>query len=641
MRKYIYLLALVGMFNTGCHDLLDIKPTNKIPAEDLFKDPNGANAFLAGIYNDLPIEDYMYMPGTNDNGSAGFNNPNGNIGNFWLANACDEAIQSQWGETGPGYILRGDYFNKGYATLRNVNFLKNLIPTLEIEESEKDILKGEAAFMTAYIYFYLAQKFGGVPIIKSLQEYDPNSPESLVVPRSTEFDTWDYIMQQCDEAYANLPEERNDRRATKYVAMALKSRAALVAASVAKFGELAPINGEAVDLGLAGMKKEDANYFYDKCIDACEKIIESNQYYLYKANPNDRIEAEKNYRDIFTKPNEIDGEAIFIKGILKEGLGSSLNVFNEPFQTKGQGRISPALELVDAYETYEDVEGKRSDGRIRTKENEDFSTSGFNTEDNYYEVNKDEPYQLFDGTAFNDEKRCKDARLWASIILPGTVWKNTKIIIQGGLIETNGNEIYRVETTSKGKDGKDYHSLGGPNASVSGFYSDGQHSMSGFLMKKMMSEECEAQYNKTTTDYIVFRYAEILLNYAEAVYESNNDEKKGLAEKYLNDIRKRAAHTNNIPLTRENIRLERQVELAFENLRVWDLKRWRLLHTIYKNYSHQILVPYLDLRKDNPVMIYVRKTSYGASLNGPGNYSIDEYYEDVPRNSINNMIQNP
>ena len=141
-------------------------------------------------------------------------------------------------------------------------------------------------------------------------------------------------------------------------------------------------------------------------------------------------------------------------------------------------------------------------------------------------------------------------------------------------------------------------------------------------------------------DYIVFRYAEVLLNYAEAVCESGLGDKT-IAAKVLNDIRKRAAHTNEIELTRENVRNERFVELAFENIRIWDLRRWRVLHTLMNNFSHDILVPMLDLRDTNPSLIFVRKTTMGASLNGPNSYSISEYYEDVPRNAINQMIQNP
>ena len=197
--KYYLVIGLSAVF-TACTDLLDIEPNNKITPNELFNNPNGAKAFMATIYRDLPIEDYMFMPGTS--GEGGFNNPTGNIGLLWYANICEEAVQSQWGEQSPGYVIRADYFNHGYETLRNINLLKSIIPTLDIRDSEKKELEGEAAFMTAYVYFYLAEKFGGVPLIKELQEYDPANPGALVVPRSTEYDTWDYVMRQCDLAAA-------------------------------------------------------------------------------------------------------------------------------------------------------------------------------------------------------------------------------------------------------------------------------------------------------------------------------------------------------------------------------------------------------------------------------------------------------
>ena len=71
------------------------------------------------------------MPGTS--GEGGFNNPT-------------------------GFVIRADYFNHGYETLRNINLLKSIIPTLDIRDSEKKELEGEAAFMTAYVYFYLTEK---------------------------------------------------------------------------------------------------------------------------------------------------------------------------------------------------------------------------------------------------------------------------------------------------------------------------------------------------------------------------------------------------------------------------------------------------------------------------------------------------
>ncbi len=642
-RLYVYILVICLLSLGACHGILDIEPTNKTTLKDLFSDPNGVNAYLATVYRELPIEDYLYTPGTNDNGSAGFNNPTGNIGAFWLAQGCDEAVHSQWGENYPGYLLRGDYFTKAYKTIRDINNFYDIIPTLNASGDEKKAYTGEVAFVKAYVYFYLAQKFGGVPIIDKTQAYDPLNTSSLVVPRNTELDTWKYVMTQCDIAAANLP-EKPGRRASKWAALALKSRAALVAASVAKFGDKISLTGEAVDKGLATMKASDAAFFYQECINASQEIMTNSPHGLYMPNPANRSEAAANYEKIFKEPNSMTEEAIFIKGIGREGsgYGGSLNVYNEPAQVKGGGRISPVLELVDAYETYDDVEGQRSDGKIKTRTNDDFNLEGFkSTYDDYIAVDKDTPYALFDGSAYGDSKKAKDARFWASIIAPGTQWRNTKIIIQGGLVKPTGELVFAAATTVEGKDGNTYHSLGGEAANVSGFYLYGGHTASGFLMKKMLSDKTPVEYHKSTLDYIVFRYAEVLLNYAEAVCESGlGDAVKAAAA--LNDVRKRAAHTNNIPLTRDNVRQERQVELAFENLRVWDMKRWRTLHTHFTgSYNHQILVPILDLRDAEPKMIFVRRTTRGISLNAPGNYRQGEYYESVPRNSINNMIQNP
>ena len=69
-------------------------------------------------------------------------------------------------------------------------------------------------------------------------------------------------------------------------------------------------------------------------------MTESN-HKLYKPNPASPKEAEENYRSIFVNPNQTDGEAIFIKGIVKEGseFASSLNYFIEPYQTQGQGNM--------------------------------------------------------------------------------------------------------------------------------------------------------------------------------------------------------------------------------------------------------------------------------------------------------------
>ena len=115
------VIGLSAVF-TACTDLLDIEPNNKITPNELFNNPNGAKAFMATIYRDLPIEDYMFMPGTS--GEGGFNNPTGNIGLYGMPISVRKLYKVSGGEQSPGYVIRADYFNHGYETLRNINLLK-------------------------------------------------------------------------------------------------------------------------------------------------------------------------------------------------------------------------------------------------------------------------------------------------------------------------------------------------------------------------------------------------------------------------------------------------------------------------------------------------------------------------------------
>ena len=77
----------------------------------------------------------------------------------------------------------------------------------------------------------------------------------------------------------------------------------------------------------------------------------------------------------------------------------------------------------------------------------------------------------------------------------------------------------------------------------------------------------------SSTDYLVFRYGEILLNLAEAAFELGET---GEALEAVNDIRKRAGISPLESVDRDKIRHERKVELAFEGHRYWDVRRWRI-----------------------------------------------------------------
>jgi len=113
--------------------------------------------------------------------------------------------------------------------------------------------------------------------------------------------------------------------------------------------------------------------------------------------------------------------------------------------------------------------------------------------------------------------------------------------------------------------------------------------ITGFYMKKAIdSTQSSINAYNSSTDWVELRFAEVLLNLAEAANEAG---KTNEAYPLLTPIRARAGidpGTDNLyglmpDMTkqemRDAIRLERQIELAFEGKRYWDLRRWRLFET--------------------------------------------------------------
>lgn len=628
-NRFIILFSLLIIATTSCSDFLDVDPKNKIPGDVLLTDPKGIDAFVGNLYYQAPIEDFVYFP------REGFN-ARGNTGFLALSQYGLEAIHSEW----PNWnAFKNDWWEKGFRLNRSVNILNESLPTLDITDQMKQELEGEVSFLRAYTYFALAKRYGGVPIITEVQEYDTDF-EKLKVARNTEKETWDFILEECDKAIAKLPDNRgsnnkSSRRATSWAAQALKSRVSLYAASLCKYWDQAPLSGAAVDQKLVGMDVANANSYYEKCIEASIALMQSGKFGLYKPNPTNPAEAAENYQALFMNPNvAIDGtsEVIFLKGYAKigENLAHDLDGWNNPNQTSGnfphRGRTNPILEFVDLYESYSNP---GYSAPIITTTDGVIHNDGYNSSLNYRKFSS--PEDIFSG---------KDARLFASVILPFSKWKNTTIIIQGGIIKPDGTAI---ETGAEyTHNGTTHYTFGKQHSNeYSGFSGRADMTRSGFLMKKFLDENTTVNtWLQSTTDFMDMRYAEVLLNFAEAVVESgytaNNAQQE--AKDALNATRRRAGHTIDIPLTLDNVLRERKVELAFENKEYWDLMRRRTFHSEFQSRYKKALIPMIDLRGATPEYILVRKdiTSIDAKT-----FQKKDYYRQIPGTSGNGVIQNP
>lgn len=626
MKRYTVLsMLLAALVSSACADYLNIQPKDKINPDVLFSSSAGVELYMANLYAQLPVEDFMYM-------RDGFNQ-HYTHSNMVPAMFTEEATHSQYVDHYSVNYFQ--WWSDAFSLLRDVNILSDAIPTLPVRDDEKAALEGEVAFIKCYTYFGLAKRYGGVPIIETTQQWT-GDVDALKVPRSTEEETWNYAIKMGKTAMEKLPPVGlTERRANKYVAAALTSRVALFAASVAKFGDKVSLAGKAVDEHLVGVDAAAAAEWYKTAIEAAELVIDSDRYGLYQPEPATPAEAAENYYKLFTQPNSASPEVIFIKGVTVKGTGSNYPIFFQPKQTCGgwphPGRMDPNLELVDLYESY-GSNGESTPVRTSDAGNDLTDYTGYSASKNYYKF--DHPTDIFAD---------KDARLHATVILPGAEFKKTEIIIQAGLIQQDGTaKIKSGNPYTWPVDGKTYYIYGAADdTNYSGFDPyGGNYTRTGFLLRKFLEEtEVDPNWDSGLLDWIDMRYAEVLLNYIEAVYESGDASRMDKALGYLNDIRRRAAFTQKIgALSTDVIMRERLVELAFENQRFWDLIRRREYTEKRQNSQYHALLPVLDLRGDKPQYIFIR-----SKIDNLINFSFQDYmyYKAIPGTGTNGLIQNP
>jgi starch-binding outer membrane protein, SusD/RagB family len=136
--------------------------------------------------------------------------------------------------------------------------------------------------------------------------------------------------------------------------------------------------------------------------------------------------------------------------------------------------------------------------------------------------------------------------------------------------------------------GSTYFADGGVQAQKFPGFVGTNATQSGYMLRKFLDETIEATNFQGHYDFKEFRYAEVLLNLAEALFEQNGTISDDDLNRTINLIRARAgmpaltnAHvtTNGLDMLTE-IRRERTVELAFEGFRRMDLRRWKTAETV-------------------------------------------------------------
>jgi hypothetical protein len=594
-RKYFAIIGCLSALTlTSCDDY-EAVPIERFTEDYVFSptDSLGRNAekYLNAIY-------YALQNGHNRVG-----------GNDYLDAASDDAITSAVSENDIQKLAAGQYtaanrvgagtsipnritgdmdWSGYYTAIRQaINFINNIdiVPLMMTFTNAKGetapmnrAWKAEARFLKAYFYFELVKRYGGVPVLRDDAPYELG--EDMELPRNTFEYCINYIVSELDAIKDSLRAAPLQNPAaeghvvTQGAALALKCRVLLYAAS--------PLfNERPVESGneLVAYAQYDPQR-WKTAADAAREFIETynknaSVYALYPSSHTSFISV------FLTYYGGNNTEVIFAQ---QGSQGTDVEKNNGPIGFTGSnqsnGRTSPTQNLVDAF--------PMKDGKAIDDPASKYAYSTQNMYDN------------------------RDPRLGYTVMYNGSKWLNTSL-----------------ETYISGKNN--------PNQSV-------QTTRTSYYMRKFMGDfATKTDYTDVYHLWIMFRYAEILLNFAEAenesagptdeVYnaitrlrrraqiESGNDSRYGLKPNMTKDEMRRV------------IQNERRIEMAFEEQRYWDIRRWRIAEDIFAEPLYG-----LQITKTGAVLNYARVPV--------AQYTFDtkRYFYPIPYSEVvknKNMKQNP
>jgi hypothetical protein len=554
MKKIIKNISvwvmIAGIMFTSCNDdFLDLKPSSEVPSEDTWKDPALSEAFVTGVYAGL--------------GNGGFDEQ-------MLACLTDEAVFTHAGR-GINTVTEGTLnpstigwtnntyeWNNMYANIRAANVaLTNLATATFDDQVLNDRLRGEAHFLRGYYYQQLLRYYGGVPLIEKL--YGLGEPD-YTAPRNTYEECVTFILKECDSAVLLLNGKTLDKgRATKVAAMALKARVLLYAASdlhdiptaKAKSTVIASFDNPE----LLGYISGDRTARWKAAKDAAKAVIDllggaNGGYKMNLSVPASFDEAKANYISMAMAGGSSDtgvdasaaNELIFARYYNPNNADDDnyipvrLGLANGPNGYHCWAGNTPIQQLVDDYVMM------------------DGSTFDWNDP-----AEKAEPYQN------------REPRFYASILYDAADWKPRDLIsgnvdpanqIQTGEYKMGSNIIFGLDTR--------HSSIEDWNGCWTGYY-----------MRKFIDPN-PAVVDNNTRQFIpwpFFRFTEEVFNYIEACIELHEDAEAAI---WLNRIRFRVglpAVTATGDALKEIYRRERRIEMAYEEQRYHDARRWMIAQT--------------------------------------------------------------
>ncbi|MDR0566049.1 MAG: RagB/SusD family nutrient uptake outer membrane protein, partial [Prevotellaceae bacterium] len=346
--------------------------------------------------------------------------------------------------------------------------------------------------------------------------------------------------------------------------------------------------------------------YFGEAYKAAREVMANGGYALYKKkwSASDREAQYQNMVDMFS--DLTSPENIYVKEYVYPTMTHGHDAYNEPFVYKtgaSNSETCPTLDFVELFDGFD----RYADGAIKV-------TNGASNADGAYLL-YDTPLQFFENA---------EPRLRAYVIFPGDIFRNREIEIRAGIYtgsapispllddysyaaatrgydkSTAGTELLtsstQIQTPVTLPNGKEMNPAG-ENGPFQGF---AECAITGLYGRKWLNTDpaFTSAEGKSDQPFVLMRYAEVLLNAAEAAVElalagessPTGDDMLQVATDALKAIQERAganlisANLTGDEASRNLVRKERRKELAFEYKTLWDLRRWRVQHEDGRDY---------------------------------------------------------
>lgn len=533
------MVLLCVIIAAACKKNFEEKPLDFI-TEDYVWDANDPSGDVAGKWISFI---YSRIP----TGYARLNN-------VPLECASDDAVPSADGSA-TWNVIRGGYspaspfddnWGNSYAGIRAANiFLNNYLKVPWADSSRKVWFPNEARALRAYFYYELIKRYGGVPLVGDVV-YNPNDAALLQLKRNSFEECVNYIVSELDKAKDSLRPDASlaNRTTDQDFGRMRKSVVIALKAKVLLLAASPLFNPSATpDKPYTGYAAYNPGR-WKAAADAAKTLIDMGIYGL-EANRYTLNITRANKEHIFMRMSDNRTTNFYTYRMSPVGYS--------PGNTKSEGRVSPTQELVDVF--------PMKNGKAITD-----PAAGFDPANPYAN---------------------RDPRLDQTIFYNGATWLQKPVeVFEGGKDKPN-NAALAAAQTQTGYYSKKF--CGNDNNSTT--YSSTNYKDDGFVPA-----------------WCIIRYADILLMYAEAMNEFSGPDASIYSA--VEAIRQRAGL---VPFAlptglsqdamRETIRNERRIELAFEEQRFWDIRRWKIAKTVYGSMLHGVTI----IKNTNGTFTYTPK----------------------------------